>query len=72
MEITEFHEIQWFPENSMVFAKRLPLCQHAKIAIIPKGFHGFWSQLLPKILKKHPQMHFTGIFHEIIEIHIFW
>ena len=30
MKITKFHEIQWFPENPMIFAKRLPLCQHAK------------------------------------------
>ena len=60
MKITKFHEIQWFLENPMIFAKRLPLCQHVKIAIIPKGFHGFWSQLLPGIFKKYPGMHFSG------------
>ena len=71
IEFTGFYEIQCFLENFMIFAKRLPLCQHAKIAMIPKGFHGFWSQLLPKILKKHPEMHFIRFFTKIIEIHIF-
>ena len=67
IKFTGFHEILCFPEDLMFFAKRLPLCQHAKIAIIPKGFHRFWSQLLPKMLKKHPGMHFTVFFAEFIE-----
>ena len=55
----------------MNFAKHLPLRQHAKIAIIPMVFHRVWSQLLRKILKKHPEMHFTGSFRKITGIHTF-
>lgn len=55
----------------MIFAKRLPLCQHAKIAMIPMVFHRVWGQLLRKILKKHPEMHFTGYSCKITGIHIF-
>ena len=60
MEFTNFNEIHCFPADFMIFAKRLPLCQHAKIAMIPMVFHRVWGQLLRKILKKHPEMHFTG------------
>ena len=60
-----------FPRGFHVFAKRLPLCQHAKIAIIPKGFHMSWIQLLPKILRKHPEMHFTVISAENHRMYIF-
>ena len=52
------------------FANRLPLCQHAKIAIIHIVFYRVWGQLLRKILKKHPEMHFTVIVAEIHRIYI--
>ena len=71
MKFTKFNEIHCFPEDFMIFAKRLPLCQHAKIAIIPMVFHRVWGQLLRKILKKHPEMHFTGYSCKITGIHIF-
>ena len=71
IKFTGFHDILCFPEDFMFFAKRLPLCQHAKIAITPKGFHSFWSQLLPKMLKKHPGMHFTVILAEIYNFYTF-
>ena len=72
IKITGFHEIMCFSEDFMFFAKSLPLCQHAKIAIIPMGFHSFWSQLLPKIVKKHLGMHFTVILAEIYKFYTFY